>query len=212
MQQPIKVLIADRYPIINDGLMQLLNNKKEYLIVAQANSCEQIYRVCDQYPPNVLLLSLNHPPIMRIDDISQLNKSYKAVKILLLMDSSNAISLYKLLTAGVAGCVFKTEPTETLFNALSIVAKGQTYFCHDSLMAEINSYHQIHAYSTNGSLSKREMHIIEQVSKGLSNQQIASNMNLAHQTIRNYLSHIYKKLNVQSRAEVIYWALQNRGV
>ena len=107
-----------------------------------------------------------------------------------------------MLERGLVGYVLKTEPPHLLVEAIRAVAGGGTWFSQPVVQQLLR---QQHAASL---LNERERQILRLMAQGRSNVQMAAELGLAGQTVRNYVSRIYDKLEVHTRAEAIVWAIQ----
>lgn len=114
-------------------------------------------------------------------------------------------SVRGLTAAGVAGCVLKDEATETVVRAIRAVVAGDTWFSRPVV-------EKLAQWETEASLlTEREQQILALMTQGWDNIGIATKLNLAEQTVRNYVSRIYIKLGAESGVEAVVWAME-RGL
>ena len=212
MKKAIKLLIAEEQPLIRAGLQHLFGSSKKFTIIAQATTLLQTFRLCQQLEPDILVLSLNLLPLPIQPTINDLREYYPNVQLLLLGGDCDHNCLRDLLNAGIAGYILKSDPTEAVNAAIYAIANGGSYFSHAVLTSldQVLDSHEVPKETQ--PLTKRELQIVNLLLRGLDNRMIASELGLAHQTIRNRLSMIYKKLGVQSRAEAIVRVNQQENV
>ena len=108
------------------------------------------------------------------------------------------------MAVGVSGCVFKEEGSEVLVNAIRTVAGGCT--CFSRLALRKSSERENEHLARQIGLTEREKKLLGLLAHGLNNTQIANELIIAQQTVRNYISVIYDKLGVSSRPEAVVWA------
>lgn len=213
MDKPVRLLIAEDQPLVRIGLQHLLGLAKKFTIIGHASTLIEAYRLCQELYPDMLLISSNLLPHPTRPTLSHLRKEYPQMKLLLLIEEYRESSLYDLLNAGVAGCVLKNDPTETLMTATHTIADGGHYFSYAVPITPHGTNVPVAEEATQKTkiLTAREVEIVNLLSKGFDNRAIARELDLAYQTVRNRLSVIYEKLGVQSRAEAILWTIQQKS-
>ena len=200
MIKKIKVLISDKMPLIRLGIFSALINEENLLVVEETNG-EVIEGIIKVIKPDIFIFGLEITDYKDYEILNLINQNYPKLKVLLLTNSNN-ISTYNLISVGVVGLVFKKEEIKALVSAVRAVAQGNTWFnsdilqkLFDSNMSKLNQFN----------LTNREKQILSKIGKGWDNSRIASDLNLGKQTIRNYISRIYSKIEVNSRVEAVLW-------
>jgi DNA-binding NarL/FixJ family response regulator len=200
MAEAIRVLLADDHPLVRAGIRSVLTTEKDIVLVGEAVDGDQVQRLCQELEPEVLLLDLNMPGPSPFATVAYLRQHCPAVKVLVLTAYDDDAYVRGLTTAGVAGYVLKDEVPETVVRAIRVVVDGDTWLSRPVV-------EKLAQWETEASpLSEREQQILALMTQGWDNIGIATELNLAEQTVRNYVSRIYARLGVESRVEAVVWA------
>jgi DNA-binding NarL/FixJ family response regulator len=208
MEESIRVLLADDHPLVRAGIRTTLNADGSVTLVGEATNGYEAQHLGKELRPQVLLLDLNMPGPKPTQTVAYLREHCPEVRVVALTAYDDDAYVRGLVSAGVAGYVLKDEATDTVMRAIHAVVQGDTWFSRHIVerLARIGD-----KQSSDGNLTDRERELLEMVAQGLDNAHIGAKLSLADQTVRNYLSRIYTKLGVNSRAEAIVWA-RERGM
>ena len=209
MADPIRVLLADDHPLVRSGIRATLAEETDICIVGEATNGGEAVALCESHAPDVVLLDLSMPgptPLVTIADLARVQPD---VRVLVLTAYDDDAYVHGVVRAGVAGYLLKDEATEALVSAIHAVVKGGTWFSR----AVVNKMFTVRPDEELDNrvleLTARERELIEVIGRGWNNRRIAAEFDLAEQTVRNYVSRIYDKLSLRSRAEVVVWARKN---
>jgi len=203
MTDKIRVLLADDHPLVRAGLKSTLAAAKEIEMVAEATSGDEVQRLCRESQPDIVLLDLNMPGPPPHETVAYLSEQCPAVKVLILTAYDDDAYVRSLATQ-VAGYVLKDEATETVVQAIYTVAQGGSWFSRPVVEK------MVRWQTEDPGLTEREWQILKLMAQGWENKRIAAEIELAEQSVRKYVSRIYTKLGVTSRAEAVVWA-KERG-
>lgn len=197
----VRVLIVDDHPVVRAGLASLLRRQPGVKLSGAAHSGEEALEVLKRMSVDVVLLDLRMPTINGIDLLNVLNTEANPPRAIILSSYELEEEIYKAIKAGARGYLSKNSPREEIVAAIEIVAGGGTYFPERiaKWMAERED---------RSSLSAREIEILEMVSRGLTNKEIAALLQISHYTVRNHINHISAKLEVADRTEAATFALR----
>jgi DNA-binding NarL/FixJ family response regulator len=202
--EPIRVLLADDHPLIRAGLRAGLAAEPDFALVGEAADGHDALRLCREHRPDVLLLDLQMPGPSAVETVTAVHECCPGVRVLMLTAHSEAVYVRGLVAAGVAGYVLKDEAAELLVDAIRSVARGGTWFSRP-VVAKLVQPHVPRA-TQEPSLTRRERQVLPLLAQGWDNARIASTLYLSEQTVRNYVSRLYAKLGVSSRAQAMAWA------
>lgn len=205
----IRVVLADDHPLIRSGIRSTLEADSRIVIVGEASNGYDTQTCCEQQQVDVLLLDISMPGPSLVSMVAWLREHCPVLRILLLTAYDDDTYVRGALRAGVEGYLLKDEAPEALAEAIHTLYQGGVWFSQ-SIVEKMYRWRRNQPVRDElASLTKREVDVLTAIAKGLSNRRIAQELHLAEQTVRNYASSIYDKLNLHSRAEVVVWARQN---
>lgn len=197
----VRVLIVDDHPVVRAGLTSLLRRQPGVKLSGAAHSAEEAIDVLKHTLVDVILLDLRMPTINGIDLLNLLKTDPNPPRAIILSSYELEEEIYRAVKAGARGYLSKNAPREEIVTAIEAVAGGGTYF--PRRIVEWMSEREARS-----SLSAREIEILEMVSKGLTNKEIAGVLQISHYTVRNHINHISAKLQVADRTEAATVALR----
>src|SRR5688572_28411676 len=203
MTGPIRIVLADDHPLIRDGLRARLQAEPDIEVIGEAANGDEAQTRCLELQPDVVVLDLNMPGPPATETIAFFKDHCPQIRVLVLTAYNDDAYVRGLLAAGVAGYVLKDEAPDALVHAVRSVAHGGTWFSQP-IVAQLVAPSPMEPGGQQ--LTHRERQLLDLVAQGLDNIRIANQLHLSEQTVRNYLSRLYGKLGVQSRAEAIVWA------
>jgi two-component system, NarL family, nitrate/nitrite response regulator NarL len=202
MTNPIRTAIVDDHPLFREGVAKLLERTPGVEMVADGSTGADAVRIAHELLPDVLLLDLKLP-----DDgaaaASTIVREHPRVRIVILTASDCDRDAAAMLQLGVHGYLLKGCTGQEIIRAVQRVYAGECYVT-PSLAARVltkNSTPAPKAGDGSEELSGREEIILAQVSKGLTNKEIARALNLREKTVKHYMTHIMQKLGVRNRLE-----------
>ncbi len=211
MEKKIRVLLADDHPVVRAGIRAFVAAETDMEVVGEATNGDQAREICLRLQPDVLLLDMNMPGPPPAETVSYLQEHCPSTKVLVLTAYDNDFYVRGVIGAGAAGYVLKDEAPEAVVRAIRAVMKGDTWYSQPIVKKLAQWRASESAVTEERALTSREFDILKLIARGCNNGQIAETLGIAEQTTRNYISKIYEKLNVNSRAEAIVWA-RERGL
>ncbi len=204
MTVPIRVLLADDHPLVRAGIRATLAGEG-ITIVGEATNSREAWQLCRDLQPDVLLLDLSMPGPSPFDTMRRLQEDCRTVRVVILSAYDDPAYVRGLAIAGVAGYVLKDEAPETVARAIRSVMDGGTWFSRSVMAKLVRGRPDTPGQGTIARLTDRERKLLQLLARGLDNARIAATLGLGEQTVRNYLSQLYAKIGVHSRAEAIAW-------
>jgi two-component system nitrate/nitrite response regulator NarL len=213
-QKPIRIVIADDHPIFREGLRRLLEAEPGLIVVGQAGDGDEALQQVQKLRPDVLLLDLAMPKMGGLDVLRELNDQRSTVRTVLLTAAVEREEAVQALASGAYGVVLKESATQLLYKCVRAVASGEYWIGRDRVadilksVAEENRKPQTPAPASQ--LTKRELQLVAAIVGGSSNKDIAQELSLSEQTVKNHLSNIFDKVGVSNRLELALYALHHR--
>jgi two-component system invasion response regulator UvrY len=208
----IKVLVADDHPIIRQGLKQILHETPDIAVAAEAANGDEVLDKARSYQCDMVILDISMPGKNWLEIIQELKADNPACAILVLSRHSEEQYAIRALRAGASGYLTKSSVTEELINAIRKVATGKKYVS-SSLSENIASMIQDQVDFSrlpHELLSENEFKVMVQLASGKKIIEIAAEMSLNQSTISTYRSRILQKLNLNTDADLVRYALQNQ--
>lgn len=203
MAEIIRVVLADDHPLIRSGLRTRLEEEPGLVVVGEVANSESAMQACQDQQPDVLVLDLNMPGPAATSVVAFAHEHCPTMKVLVLTAYDHDAYVRGLVGAGVSGYVLKDEAPDALVDAVRSVANGGTWFSRAVVKKLIQPREQ---QRPGPRLTPREQELLDLLGRGWDNWRLAQELHLSEQTVRNYLSRLYSKLGVQTRAGAIVWA------
>ncbi len=201
MPEPIGLVLADDHPLFRQGLVRLLNEQPDFVVLAEAASGEEALRCCRRHRPQVVLLDVHMPGGGGIEAVRIL-KRQAGIGVLMLTISDKDDDLLGALAAGADGYLLKTAEPDQLCQAIRQVASGR-----GALSPEVTA-RVIRAAASQGqqqaaSLSPRETEVITELAGGATTAEISSRLVISENTVKTHIRRILEKLEATNRAEAV---------
>lgn len=221
---PISVLIVDDHPLFRDGLQKALELENDLSVIGQCKDGEEALSVARHLRPDVVLLDINLPSVNGLQVAKQLKAERPTIAVVVLTAYHDSQQVLHAMRAGASAYCEKDITPDDLVAIIRDAANGY-YVVDDERMDERGIQSWIAqvvetmsgGYSSDGGehyvpLSPREMEILQFVTNGLSNKEIATRLGISQQTVKNHMTSILKKLNVQDRTQAAVTALRHGWV
>lgn len=203
-------MITDDHSLIREGIRQLLEFDGSIEVIGEASNGVECLEKLEILSPDVLLLDINMPEMNGIDVLKQLKETESDVKVLILTVHNELEYLLKAIDIGVDGYILKDSESSELKKAIDIICKGENYI-QPSLIPALNNQLANRDIDRDkiDLLTSREYEVLIQVANGMSNKEIATNLNISERTVKNHISNIFKKIDVSDRTQAAVFAIKN---
>lgn len=209
----VRLLVADENPMSCQLLMGALRRCRWIKVVARATRSSEALEEVRKNRPNMALVSasLQDGSLTGFTVVRELRALYPQLRTILVLDSAEHGWVIDAFRAGAKGIFSRQDPLSTLTKCIQCVNRGQIWASSSQLESVLEAFARVAPprLIENGDkqpLSKRELEVAELVAEGLSNRQISQQLGLSEHTIKNYLFHIFEKLGMSSRVELVLYA------
>ena len=209
MPDPIRILLADDHPMFREGVAHSLGSEPDLEVIAQTASGEEAVELAQRLIPDVVLLDITMPGIGGIAAAARIAASVPDMRILMLTVSEDKDNLLAALKAGAHGYVLKGAAASELRAIVRRVAGGEAFVTPALATRLLVEFSRPQARDPLSELTAREHDVIELLSLGSSNREIAERLHLAEKTVKHYVTCILQKLHARSRTEAALIAVQH---
>lgn len=212
VKDKIEIIIADDHMMIREGLKQLLELDGTMKVIAEANDGEECLNLLNKrIHPDILLLDINMPKKNGIEVLEYIKQNKIPVKVLILTVHNEVEYLLKAVDIGIDGYLLKDSSYDELKEAIDVVISGNTYI-QPSLLPALNESMEDYALDKEKIelLTKRELDVLRLISEGFSNKKISDELTISERTVKNHISHIFKKIDVEDRTQAAVFAIRNK--
>lgn len=212
----IKVVIVDDHALLREGLAKILSLESNFLIVGEANCGDEAIALTRTLKPDVVLMDINMPGLNGIEATKIIKEEMPQVGIIALTIHEDEEYIFELVRAGVSGYILKDIQPEQLIKAIKDVAEGKTAIQPNITAKLLGEFNRLSDRKTNmfscDQLTARELEVIKLIAQGMPNKEIASTLYISEKTVKNHITNIFRKLNVEDRTQAALFALKNKIV
>lgn len=210
----IKILIADDQELIRESLKIILSTKEEFDVIDTVSSGKEVIESIRRQKPDIILMDVRMPDMDGVQCTKFVKEVYPEIKIIVLTTFDDDEYIFSALKYGASGYLLKGISLDELTRSIKTVLEGGAIFNPNvaskvtkifSQMAMNNVVKESFKDDDLPTLSNTEWKIIQQVSQGYSNKEIAESLTFTEGTIRNYLSVILDKLDLRDRTQLAIW-------
>lgn len=211
-EKAITIMLADDHPLLRKALRDVLKKQRDFKIIAEVDDGEEAVRLATELVPNVVVMDISMPKLNGIEATRQIKAKCPNIAILVLTVHDDSEHILGILEAGAAGYLTKRVFGDEVIHAVRGVVSGETVLSR-SISQQIIKYAAQHItkhvpLDAGEKITGRELEILRRAARGLSNKEIAQELDLSLPTVKNYLADIFLKLNVGSRTEAVMAALR----
>jgi DNA-binding NarL/FixJ family response regulator len=219
--EPITVLVVDDHPVFRQGLRDILGIEADLAVVGEAASGDQALALAQALHPQVVLMDINLPGMNGLLVTKRLRTVLPELRVIMLTGYDDNEQRVHAIRAGAAGYCAKEIMPSQLVGAIREVMAGR-YFVGGEVMDDLRLMRWVQDQTgpgqraasgddeANRPLSPRETEILTLVTRGLSNKEIAHELGISHQTVKNHMTKILQKLDLLDRTQAAVYAL-SRG-
>lgn len=211
----LRIVLGDDHTLVRQGLRKILEEKREWEVVAEAGDGREAVRQALALRPDVVVLDIGMPLLNGIESTRQIVRRHPEIRVLILSMHSDEAYITKALQAGAKGYLLKDSADTDLIRGVADVAAGKSFFSPAVARVMLDDY--VRHLAAKGisdryeALSEREREIFQLIAEGHSNKEIADVLSISPATVETHRAHIFQKLDLHNTAEVVLYAVR-RGV
>jgi two-component system NarL family response regulator len=214
--ETIRVVIADDHALFRRGLEMVLEVEDDIEVVAQANNGKEAVEAAEKHMPDLVLMDVRMPSHSGIDATKTIKAHAPHIKILMLTISDEEGDLYEAIKAGASGYLLKEISIEEVADAIRKVHAGQSLISPSMASKLLTEFASMARKDDEKQqmpaprLTDREMEVLTLVAQGLNNRDIAKNLFISENTVKNHVRNILEKLHLHSRMEAVVYAVREK--
>ncbi len=212
----IRVLVCDDHALFRRGLTMVLAEEPGMEVVGEAEDGDAAVAAAEQLAPDVVLMDVRMPKRSGIEATRAIAQSVPSARIVMLTVSDEEEDLYEAVKAGAAGYLLKEISIEEVADAIRSVVTGQSLITPSmasKLLAEFSNLSKKAEARTAvpaPRLTERELEVLRLVAQGMSNKEIAAELYISENTVKNHVRNILEKLHLHSRMEAVVYAVREK--
>jgi DNA-binding NarL/FixJ family response regulator len=221
--ETIRIVVVDDHPLFRQGVVDTISLEPDFIVIGEATSGEEALELIRNLSPEVAIVDVNLPGINGQQVTQHVVNEKLPTRIMLLTAYDDSEQKLHAMKVGAAAYCVKDVQPETLAENVRQVVKGKFVIGEEVLdTEELETWLEPESeadhsfYSELGDpyepLSKREMEVLAQLTKGMSNKEIANELGISHQTVKNHVTSILRKLGVEDRTQATLYALKRGWV
>ena len=214
--EKLRVVIVDDHALFRRGLEMVLENEPDIEVVGEATDGQQAVDKTSELMPDVVLMDVRMPRRSGIEATHRIKELMPHVKIVVLTNSDEEADLYEAIKAGASGYLLKEISSEEVADAIRSVVQGHSRIS-PAMASKLLSEFQAMSKRTDDrqplappKLTERELQILRLVAKGLGNREIAQQLFISENTVKNHIRNILEKLQLHSRMEAVIYAVREK--
>jgi DNA-binding NarL/FixJ family response regulator len=209
-QKRTRLLLADDHPVIRRGIAACLASHPELEVIGEAHDGKETLRKARELSPDIILMDIDMPHTNGLAVTETLRKELPNIKVLILSMSNSSTFVPRILQSGARGYIAKDAPTEELVKAIETVQRGETFFGAEVAQIALKQLMGGNEPGANSrELSPRERDVLIGIAKGLSNKEIATQLNIGTRTVETHRDNLMRKLDIHSVGGLTKYALAN---
>jgi two-component system response regulator DevR len=211
--RPLRLLVVDDHEVVRQGLVALLDRRSGFEVVAQAGSVEESVAAAQRFEPDVVVMDVRLPDGSGIEACREIRNARPETRVVMLTSYPDEEAVLSAIIAGASGYLLKQIRSRDLVTALEAVGRGESLLdpaVTEKVLDRIRRVATAGASDELAELTAQERKILLLVAEGKTNKEIAAEVFLSDKTVKNYVSSILSKLNLQRRTQAAAFVAKHR--
>lgn len=214
-REPIRVVVVDDQELFRRGLIMLVSAEDDIEVIGEASDGEEATALAESLVPDVILMDVRMPKRSGIEACVAIKQTAPSAKIIMLTMSDEEADLYEAIKNGASGYLLKDASIDEVSQAIRVVSDGQSLISPSMATKLLEEFKTISR--TGGKddaiapkLTDRELEVLNLVARGLNNREIAKQLFISENTVKNHVRNILEKLQLHSRMEAVMYAVREK--
>ncbi|HZH62827.1 MAG TPA: response regulator transcription factor [Metabacillus sp.] len=222
-----KIVIIDDHQLFREGVKRILDFEPSFEVIAEGDDGEDALALVDVHKPDVVIMDINMPKVNGVEATKQLIEANEDTKVIILSIHDDENYVTHALKTGARGYLLKEMDADTLIEAVKVVADGGSYLHPKVTHNLVNEFRRLAASNGQAAsmqplqpeirrplhiLTRRECEVLQMLADGKSNRGIGEALFISEKTVKNHVSNILQKMNVNDRTQAVVVAIKNGWV
>lgn len=221
-----KIVIIDDHQLFREGVKRILDFERSFNVVAEGDDGTEAISLVEEHHPDVVIMDINMPNVNGVEATRQLIEKHPDSKVIILSIHDDENYVTHALKTGASGYLLKEMDADALVEAVKVVAEGGSYLHPKVTHNLVNEYRRLATVSSGGGgsyaqpelrrplhlLTRRECEVLQLLADGKSNRGIGEALYISEKTVKNHVSNILQKMNVNDRTQAVVVAIKNGWV
>ncbi len=214
-REPVRVAVVDDQELFRRGLVMLVGAEDDIEVVGEASDGDEAAALAEATVPDVILMDVRMPRKSGIEACSSIKEVAPSAKIIMLTMSDEESDLYDAIKNGASGYLLKDASIDEVAQAIRVVADGHSLISPAMAAKLLEEFKTISrpgskADAMTPRLTDRELEVLNLVARGLNNREIAKDLFISENTVKNHVRNILEKLQLHSRMEAVMYAVREK--
>ncbi|WP_040208226.1 response regulator [Neobacillus jeddahensis] len=211
MDHPYRVLITDDHPHAREAIATMLEDDPIFQIVGQAKNGEEAIELCQVLIPDIVLMDIEMPGLNGLETTKIIKEKFHYIKVIILSVSDNVADLFTAIQYGAQGYLLKNMDPDDWLQYLHSIMEGSSEATRGMAGKLLYQFREkdLQDSSLSKSLTPREKEILLLLTKGITNKQIAEQLFIAENTVKNHIKNLLEKLQLENRVQLASYAIKH---
>ncbi len=205
----IRVMIVDDHTVVRDGVATMLGRQPDISVVGEAANGQEAVDIAKSLSPDVILMDLRMPEMDGVEAMHHIREDNQEVKFIVLTTFDTDEYIFHAIEVGAKGFLLKDASREELFEAVRAVHRGESLVQPGVAARLLDRFAEMSRPTpTDSLLSTRELEVVQLMSTGAANKEIAGSLSISESTVKTHVANIFQKLDVNDRTGAVTTAVQ----
>ena len=212
--RPLRLLIVDDHEVVRQGLVALLDRRQGFEVVAEAGTAAEAVEQARRHEPDIVIMDVRLPDGSGVEACREIRAERPATRVVMLTSYPDEEAVLSAIVAGASGYLLKQVRARDLVSAIEAVGRGESLLdpaVTEKVLERVRRIATGAATDDLAALTTQEQKILLLVAEGKTNKEIASDVFLSDKTVKNYVSSILSKLNLERRAQAAAYMAKLRS-
>jgi two-component system, NarL family, response regulator DevR len=211
--RPFRILVVDDHEVVRQGLVALLDRRPNFQVVAEAGTVEEAIAQAHLHQPDIVIMDVRLPDGSGVEACREIRADLPDTRVVMLTSFPDDEAVLSAIVAGAAGYLLKQIRARDLIAGLEAVGRGESLLdpaVTERVLARVRQIASGEIHDELSGLTPQERKILMLVAEGMTNKEIAAEIFLSDKTVKNYVSSILAKLNLERRAQAAAFVARHR--